>query len=81
MTTFPPFFQGVLDKLSSEETETYPACVAAVTEMCRSASLILHDHWSAIDAAITKTLLPVQDGKFSTVQDVSATEAPLSTDD
>jgi hypothetical protein len=41
--------------------------------MCRSASLLVHDHWSSIEAVVGKTLIPWQDGKFSITQDVSIT--------
>lgn len=68
----------MLDKFSEEATESYPACIAAVTEMCRSASLLIHDHWSSIEAVVGETLLPQQDNRFPTSQSVSKDGSCLS---
>ncbi|GHJ87283.1 hypothetical protein NliqN6_3685 [Naganishia liquefaciens] len=68
--------QDVFDKFSEGATESYPACIAAITEMCRSASLLVHDHWSSIEAVVGKTLIPWQDGKFSITQDNEEEDEP-----
>lgn len=65
------FAKNVLEKLASDDVESYPACMATIAEMARSASLVLHEQWSTVEDAITKTLLPREDGRFSIEQDVS----------
>lgn len=66
----------MLDKLAGEDAESYPACMAAIAELARSASLVLHEHWPLVENAITKTMLPEENGRFSIEQAVSSVSNP-----
>ncbi|KAI5453422.1 Sister chromatid cohesion protein pds5 [Naganishia albida] len=68
--------QDVLDKLDGEETESYPACMATIAELARSASLVLHEQWSSVESAITRALLPREDGRFSIQQEEEEEDEP-----
>ncbi|KAJ9093577.1 hypothetical protein QFC19_008306 [Naganishia cerealis] len=60
--------QNVLETFASHDSENYPACMAAVAELGRSASLMLDEHWSLVENAITEKLLPKDNGRFSISQ-------------